>query len=426
MQHHTTDNQLFIRLAAVTALAWATQTLVAQWLPAAHGQVLDFAARMEVPADDSPAGQSPAAATAPAPAMPAERYVPGRVGFSETVTLELRSDVRVIGEEVRLRQLVRWRSNEERLLGDAADLIILRLPEAGGSSELQLAQLKQLLHDAGVNLGQIHFIGAARCSVRRADALAEAADVAMRRIDAANKNDADVILARHQGEPDPFAQAAERRTLKAMLEDNLAAQTGLAREQLQLAFSQDDAKLLALAEPFFKFEITPHSRGNLGDVSWRVAVSNDAGTDKVFVKARARAWVEQLVVARPVGRKQVIQAGDVEVKRLLVDRVPDDAPLNADQAVGQLASRDLNIGDVVSSRVLESVPLAKAGQFITVMINHGGVEVTTVARALEGGSYGQAIRVRNEQTREIYTVTLVGPQQGAMTGLPPHATLPTD
>jgi flagella basal body P-ring formation protein FlgA len=54
--------------------------------------------------------------------------------------------------------------------------------------------------------------------------------------------------------------------------------------------------------------------------------------------------------------------------------------------------------------------LAKSGQFVTVTLNQGSVQIRTVARAMESGSYGETIKVRNEDTRDVYDVTLTGPQ----------------
>ena len=36
----------------------------------------------------------------------------------------------------------------------------------------------------------------------------------------------------------------------------------------------------------------------------------------------------------------------------------------------------------------------------------------TVGRAMEGGSYGQTIRVKNEATGDVYQVVLTAPQEG--------------
>ena len=69
---------------------------------------------------------------------------------------------------------------------------------------------------------------------------------------------------------------------------------------------------------------------------------------------------------------------------------------------------------VETSRNMKTFFIIWAGQLISITARHGGVRVQSVARAMEGGTYGQAIRVRNEATREILQVTLTGPQQAVM------------
>src|SRR5687767_5024757 len=73
-------------MVALTILAWATQTLFQQW---GYGQ--------GVPAQ-----------TAPAPAAPVERFVPGTARFAAGATLELRGEATVVGPEVKLPQVCRW------------------------------------------------------------------------------------------------------------------------------------------------------------------------------------------------------------------------------------------------------------------------------------------------------------------------------
>src|SRR6187551_2090396 len=96
MNHHNgrplTMRKKVQLLVALTILAWATQTLLAQW---AHGQ--DAAAQ-------------PAAEPA-APVEPAAAFVPRDVRIG-AATLELRSEVRVYGGSVRLKQICRWSADD--------------------------------------------------------------------------------------------------------------------------------------------------------------------------------------------------------------------------------------------------------------------------------------------------------------------------
>jgi flagella basal body P-ring formation protein FlgA len=66
--------------------------------------------------------------------------------------------------------------------------------------------------------------------------------------------------------------------------------------------------------------------------------------------------------------------------------------------------------------MVQALPLARVGQLVTVTVQTRGVQVRTVAKAVDEGTYGQTIRVRNEATKEMYDVTLTGPQTGVLSG----------
>jgi flagella basal body P-ring formation protein FlgA len=51
---------------------------------------------------------------------------------------------------------------------------------------------------------------------------------------------------------------------------------------------------------------------------------------------------------------------------------------------------------------------------VNVTLTQGGVQLQTVAKAMEAGSFGESIKVKNEQTGDIYEVTLTGPQTATM------------
>ena len=71
-------------------------------------------------------------------------------------------------------------------------------------------------------------------------------------------------------------------------------------------------------------------------------------------------------------------------------------------------------GTVLTAKTVQAVPLARAGQFITITLSRGGVRIKTVGRAMEEGSFGQTIKVKNEATKDVYQVVLTGPQEGTM------------
>jgi flagella basal body P-ring formation protein FlgA len=211
--------------------------------------------------------------------------------------------------------------------------------------------------------------------------------------------------------------AATVRSLRQVLVEDLSVRLGVPGENLAITFKPDFEQLLNASEAQFRFSIEPVRVKGLGDVAWDVTILNDRGAgDKFTVSGSARAWQAQVVMAKPLSAKQVIRADDVTERRVLVDRLGDEPLLTMAQALRQQASRDLKPGTVLTARMVDAVPLAKPGQFITITLERGGIRVKTVGRAMEGGSYGQTIRVKNEATGDVYQVVLTAPQEGSIGG----------
>jgi flagella basal body P-ring formation protein FlgA len=398
-------------MVALTILAWATQTLMHQW---------GYGAEVEPPTQ--------------------EHFVPGSARLGGIAVIELRSEATLHGAEVKLKQVCRWSNADAPALAQLGELTIARLNPKAPFQSVSLDEIKQTLHDAGVNLAVIRFSGPTTCTIARSDvaydqktALQEWIDARQGKSPAAAPADAPAtqpiprpaVLARsstphapQKTKADAAAGAAQTdpstRALRDILLSDASVRLSVPVEQLQINFNPADEKVLNLAEPQFKFNVDARRVHNLGDVAWDVTIITDTGTKKTPIVATARAWEKQVVLSRPLAYHQVIQTGDVTEKRTLVDHLPDDTLLTLSQAVGQEASRDLKPGTVLSARMVDPVALVKPGQFITITLTQGRIRVKTVARAMEGGSFGQTVKVKNEATREIYEVVLTGPQEGTM------------
>jgi flagella basal body P-ring formation protein FlgA len=133
-------------------------------------------------------------------------------------------------------------------------------------------------------------------------------------------------------------------------------------------------------------------------------------------------WQEQLLVQRPMLFHQTIRSEDLTTRRALVDRLDGETLLKRDQVVGQLCAHDLQAGTVLTARLVEAAPLAKTGDLVTVTLAQGNVKVTTVVRAMDGGSFGQSIRGKQETTGTIFDVTLTGPKTGEISPESPPQT----
>jgi flagella basal body P-ring formation protein FlgA len=294
---------------------------------------------------------------------------------------------------------------------------------------VSLDQLRSVLHDSGVSLATINFAGAMTCTVTRSDATFDenAALAAWARGDdptiagdgaAVQPAIAVDAVTRQQQRLRAAAQPSDGQaafvddgSLKAALVVDLAARLHLPAESLQMDFRADDRGTLGLRSPQFQFQIQPFKpRADLGEQRWIVSITSGASTRKAQIVASARAWQDQVIVTRPIGFKQSIAGDSVDVRRVLVDRINTDPLVPIEVVIGSAASRELPAGTVVTSRLITPVELARPGQLVTVVMRRGGIEVRTVATALQAGSYGQLIRVKFEKSREQIDVRLTGPQ----------------
>ncbi|HSZ56271.1 MAG TPA: flagellar basal body P-ring formation chaperone FlgA [Tepidisphaeraceae bacterium] len=397
-------------LIAVVLLAWATQTLLRQW-----GYGAEIA--------QSNSGES---------------FVPGTDRFIAGATLEMRGDATIVGAEVKLRQICRWSGADAEVFAPVADLVIARINPRAPFRSISVEQIRNTLRDAGVNLGVVKFAGPISCTITRSDADYDEQS-GLRQWAAAKscQSDDEPQPPPQQQDakiaPDPvFASASVKppvaaavgdgspvKTLRSLLVDDLSTRLGIAAEGLEINFNPKDENLLHLSEPLFKFNIEPRQVQDLGEVSWNVLILSGSGSQRGTIKANVRAWQNEIVLAKPLAYHQVIRPSDVAARRTLADRLPSDPLLTMAQVVGQEAARELKVGTVLSARMVDAMTLVKPGQLVTISLSVGSVSVKTVGRAMETGSYGQTVKVRNDATQDIYEVTMTGPQEGTMGPLPP-------
>ena len=365
-------------LVILTIMAWATQTLLAQW---------GFGAEIEAE----------------------EKFI--TPSHARAARVEMRGDAVVNGADVRLKDIAQWGEADDAAMREAGELVIKRFKGEGDSETIDVRDVKQTLSDAGVNLGLISFSGSMACRVRREGGGAVEVEHDPLPIAPSDAR----ILEENAAEPVKAVPAASR-TLRELLIQELSAHLGMPVEQLQVRFEAKDEKVTSLLEGRNQFQITPQKVRRLGNVSWDVTVTTGSTKKKHVLSTHVQAWQTQLVSARPLSVKQVIQSDDVVEKRVLVDYVSEEAALSRAQVVGQQAGREIPIGTVITPRVIHSVQLVRVGQLVTVMVENGRVQVKWVAEARENGNFGQMIRVRKPGTREEFTVVVTGPEQTKLSG----------
>jgi flagella basal body P-ring formation protein FlgA len=346
----------------------------------------------------------------------------------------LKGEISVIGEEVKLRQVARWADGDKAAFEPIADLVLFRLSKQSPYRTLTVKELRDTLHDAGVNLAVLRLAGATQCTVSRTDvrfdertaldewiAAKELATTKPALITAATQpvreNAANRVAEATPpvGAPAAAVKVAEvaeekvYKTLRDRLVMEMAERLNFAPEQLQFHFNPADEKVLNLSEPHFAFNVTPRRR-NLGDMVWDVSIIAGGATQPAQISANVRAWQNQLLVNKPLGYRQVIRESDLIDRRTLIDQLAEDPLVTREQVVGQMSGRELKSGTVLTARLIEPTILVKSGQLVTVTLTQGAIQAKSVARATEQGTLGQTVRVKNEVTNNTFDVVITGAQ----------------
>ncbi len=386
-----TRKQTVRLMVAITILFWATDTLIHQW---------GFGA--EIPATQ--------------PAM-TEKFVPSSAVPIRGATLELRGESTIIGGELKLRQICRWAESDKALFEPIGDLVLARIAPQSPFRSISVAEIRGILRDAGVNIAAINFTGALSCTVARSDVEYDERNALQQWIDA--KQTPVPPISAEIASTTPATQPQEQNsmvTLRNDLVNDLATRLGLPPETLQVDFKAQDEKTLNISKPLFNYSIEPLRAKSLGAVSWTVSIGKSEASEvrKVTIAAEARAWQQQVIAAKAVATRQIIQAEDLTERRALVDRLSDDPLLSLIQIVGQQAARELRPGIILTSKMIEPTPLVRVGDLVTVTLDQGTIQLKTVVKSMEGGVYGQTIRVKNETTRDVFQVVVTGPKTGTM------------
>jgi flagella basal body P-ring formation protein FlgA len=128
-----------------------------------------------------------------------------------------------------------------------------------------------------------------------------------------------------------------------------------------------------------------------------------------------RALVNRVVVTAraPITRSQAISSDMVEVAR---QWVPPNTKLSAtlDQVVGQIASRPIATGAIVTTADITAPVVCKRGDIVWVHVLSGGMSVKAKARAMAQARDGERVQLKLDGSDRTFTARMSGPGKAVM------------
>lgn len=116
---------------------------------------------------------------------------------------------------------------------------------------------------------------------------------------------------------------------------------------------------------------------------------------------------EVAVLARGVSAGQKLTAADISLVRHDIGGLSKDFLTAADTLPGMELRRTLRAGTVLSRDMLALPVLVERGQLVTIRVQRPGLRIEMKGTALDAGSAGERIRVRNDSSQKILSATVI-------------------
>lgn len=129
---------------------------------------------------------------------------------------------------------------------------------------------------------------------------------------------------------------------------------------------------------------------------------------RINVSVAATRLGHAVVPTRRLERGDVVAAGDIAVKDIDEFDAPRGSFTSAADVIGQQAMRTLLPGLPLAEGMVTRPSAVQRGERVRLMSNIGGLEISVTAEALEPGTIGQRIRVRNQESKRIVTARVSG------------------
>lgn len=208
----------------------------------------------------------------------------------------------------------------------------------------------------------------------------------------------------------PALSAAELQTTSSIRDAAArflrAHQPHVSGGNLQVTVDDLDPRLRLPRCPVPLQTFLPPGGKSLGNTSVGVRCTG-ARPWTIYVPARVALYGKVLVAARALPRGTPLGAGDFRLARRDLNSLAYGYVTNPKNVLGKRARRLIPAGAALTPETLESPPLVRRGQQVTLLAQVGGLEVRMAGTALADGADGVDIKVRNLSSKRVVEGTVV-------------------
>ena len=148
----------------------------------------------------------------------------------------------------------------------------------------------------------------------------------------------------------------------------------------------------------------PSGAKNIGNVSVGVRCPDPTWT--LYQRATIHIHDRVLVAAHFLRRGTILSAADFSAERRELSALPGGYETDPAQLIGKRLRQALMVGMAISPRTVKIPPAIRRDEIVTVVVNQGGIQVTSKGVALSDAGIGERVRVRNEASGRVVEGTV--------------------
>jgi len=199
------------------------------------------------------------------------------------------------------------------------------------------------------------------------------------------------------------SQKAIEKIARRCILEGISQKEDVQIEQLK---AQSD---LILPPGKLSFQCLSPNQGNfIGSYSLPIAFFVDGNSvAKTWVIAKVKVRIPVIVVARPLMRGEIIKEKDVRIEKRELLSIPAGIFSDPRKVIGKKARRILGVGEIITQRMIEEVPIIRRGDRVTIIAESPVLKVVASGQAKENGCRGELIKVMNLNSRKIIYARVV-------------------
>ncbi len=145
-----------------------------------------------------------------------------------------------------------------------------------------------------------------------------------------------------------------------------------------------------------------------GSISLRVRFyKNYNEIKKGQIRVKVRHYENVLISIDRIKRFDILTSEKYIIKRMEITSLSENPVTSEDELSGKWAKRNVGKGQILTSRMFETIPAITSGQEVSILYKSSGLEITARGTALQFGCVGELIKIKNNQSRKIIACTVM-------------------